>query len=102
MLLCEHVHADSASGKHTPPGAFDEVQVSRFPVDLGAFAVDLNLTNLRGRCEVDLLWLRGDTEDELARLDLIGGVEVADLLSRVERVLLDRVSSLEGHGCHLV
>jgi hypothetical protein len=88
MLLCEHVHADSASGKHTLFGVFDEVQVSRFPVDLGAFAVYLNLTNLRGRYDVDLLWLRGDTEEELARLGPIGGVEVADPLSRVELVLL--------------
>jgi hypothetical protein len=32
MLLCEHVHADSASGKHTLFGVFDEVQASRFPI----------------------------------------------------------------------
>jgi len=88
MLLCEHVHADTASGKHTLLGVFDEVRISRFPVDLATFAVYLNLTNLRGTYEVDLLWLRGDTEEELARLGPIGGIEVVDPLSRVELVLL--------------
>ena len=102
MLLCEHVHRDSASGKHTLFAVFDEVQGSRFPVDLDTFAVYLNLTNMRGRYKVDLRWLRGDTEDELVHLGSLDDVEIADPLSRTELVLWGESLPFPGPGRHVL
>jgi len=87
MLLCEHIHRDSSSGKLTLLGVFDEIRVSPPAVDLDAFSVYLNLTNMRGRYHLDLRWLHGDTEEELGRVGSVEPFEVSDPLSRVEIVV---------------
>ena len=102
MLLCEHVHRDSMSGKHTLFAVFDEVEVRAFPVEIESFAVYLNLTNMRGRYSVDFRWLLGDTEEELARVGALDPFEVSDPLSRVELVILGGGLPIHGPGRYVL
>lgn len=102
MLLCEHVHRDSSSGKYTLLGVFDEVRVSRPAVDIETFAVYLNLTNMRGRYSLDLRWLHGDTEEELARAGAVEMFEVSDPLSRVEIVARGSGLPVTGPGRYVL
>lgn len=68
MLLCDHVRYDRTSGKHTLLGVFDSLWHPGVPVELGAAVIFLSLSNMRGAYTFDLAWLRGDTEEELARV----------------------------------
>ena len=102
MLLCEHVHQDTASGKSTLLGVFDELRVSRPAADLDAFAVYLSLTNMRGRYSIDLRWLHGDTEDELARISETEPFDVADPLSRLEIVVLGNLLPIPEPGRYVL
>jgi hypothetical protein len=100
MLLCEHVHRDS-SGKLTLLGVFDEIRVAP-AADLESFAVYLSLTNMRGRYAVDLRWIRGDTEEELARVGDIETVEVSDPLLRIEIAVVGSRFPVPGPGRYVL
>ncbi len=102
MLLCEHVHRDSLSGKHTLLGVFDEIQLSAYPGKLDAFGIYVNLTNMRGSYAIDLRWLRGDTEEELARLGPRERGAVQDPLARVELLALGTDLPLPGPGRYVL
>lgn len=82
MLLCDHVYYDEASGRHTLLGVFDSIRHPGHPAELTAAVVLLSLTNIRGAYTIDLAWLRGDTEEELARVTL-NAVTVTDPLARL-------------------
>ena len=81
MLLCDHVYQDQTSGKHTLSGVFDSLWHPGPPAMLGEAVIFPSLTNMRGAYAVDVAWLRGDTEEELARVSA-GPVTVADALAR--------------------
>jgi len=70
--------------------------------DLDAFAVYLSLTNMRGRYSIDLRWLHGDTEDELARISETEPFDVADPLSRLEIVVLGNLLPIPEPGRYVL
>ena len=102
MLLCEHVHQDRASGKSSLLGVFDELRVSRPAAALDAFAVYLTVTNMRGRYSIDLRWLHGDTEAELARIGETEPLDVSDPLSRVEIAVFGNGLPIPEHGRYVL
>lgn len=83
MLLCDHVHYDEVSGKHTILGVCDAIGRREFPAELDGATIYLCLTNMNGRYAVELAWLRGDTEAELARFAPPGVVTSSDPLARI-------------------
>lgn len=83
MLLCDHVHYDEVSGKHTLLGVSDVIGRGSFPTELDRVTIYLCLTNMKGRYAVELAWLRGDTEEELARFALPAAVMSSDPLARI-------------------
>lgn len=87
MLLCDHVHRDPTTGKHTLLGVLDTLRLPFLPAVLEAAAFYLSLTNLRGTYRLELAWLRGDTEEELARLVRTAPTVMRDPLARVELAL---------------
>jgi hypothetical protein len=66
MVLCDHVHHDSSSGKYFVLGTLDVLPVRTFPA-LVHFAVYIVLGGGRGDCRLRLLVSRVDSlvEDEL-------------------------------------
>lgn len=89
MLICDHIHRDTLSGKPTLLGVFDEIHPRAYPAELGPVGVYINLTNMRGRYALGLDWLRGDTEEELARIEVALRVDVQDPLTRVEAAVMN-------------
>jgi hypothetical protein len=84
MLSCNSVHRDPTTKQDTLLGVFDTIRLSSYPAEFRAFAVYLNFTNLNGVYSVELAWLRGDTEEELARLSRPQVLAARDPLTRVE------------------
>lgn len=102
MLLCDHVHVDPSTGRHTLLGVFDEIEAARFPASTGPYAAYLNLTNMRGAYDLELRWLRGDTEAEIAARIAVERVDVPDPLSRVEISLPGRALPIPEPGRYVL
>jgi hypothetical protein len=65
MVLCDHVHQDSTSGKFTLLGTFNQINAAAFPVFL-PFAVYFAITDGQGEFEVRLRLVDSQVVSELA------------------------------------
>jgi hypothetical protein len=84
MLMCDHLHRDRSTGKHTLFGVLDAVRPTSYPGSVPGVGVYVKLTNMKGPYQLVLAWVRGDTEAELARLPMPRTIRVSDPLARVE------------------
>ncbi len=77
MVLADHVHRDSGTGKHYILGTYDGVVLPRFPCCCPVLQVYAALTDGRGRVTVRLVLT--DADEELGALSVAeGSVEMAD------------------------
>lgn len=61
--------------------------MERFPSTVDEYAVHLNLTNMRGSYDIELPWVRGDTEEEFATRPSAESVVIESPLARVPPAL---------------
>jgi hypothetical protein len=84
FLVCDHVHKDRSTGKHTVIGIWDTIHATTFPTLCGEFGVYANLTGLNGTYRFVLLVLGPDPGRLIARLDPPGSLTVKDPTTRQE------------------
>ncbi len=84
MLVCDHAHRDSATGKFSLLGIFERIHVRQFPSTHGPLSVYLNLTNLNGSYALTLLVMKGEDESPIAKIETGQPLVVRDPLAHVE------------------
>ncbi len=84
FLFCDAAVKDSASGKTTLVGTFDQVAAPSYPATCGEFAVYFKLTDLNGSYEFEVVLLAPDLETVVGRIAFWPKVAVRSPLQLLE------------------
>lgn len=68
FLLCDHVHKDQATGKHSLMGIWDSIQAPEFPAQYGPFGIYFKLRSLNGFYRFGVQCLAPDLQEIVAEL----------------------------------
>ena len=84
ILLCDHVHKDRASGKHTLIGVWDALQAPSYPATFPGIGLYFNLTGMNGTYRISVVILAPDLTTVVARFELNQPLVTTDPLRRQE------------------
>lgn len=68
FIVCDHVHKDPATGKHTLIGVWDTVDAEEFPAGYPEFGLYFKLTGLHGSYAFGVQCLAPDLQEVVAEL----------------------------------
>ena len=84
ILLCDHVHKDGVTDKHTLIGVWDSLQSPSYPARFGSIGLYLNLIGLNGTYRFSIIILAPDLSTVVARFELAPPLVAPDPLHRHE------------------